>query len=145
MQVKTARALQKIERVVSAVKNEPLGAGKVTIFDLAAQPAAYAGQKVTTQGYYFWSPATQGSFVERVEREKTPDNTEGLAPTPGGVVMGMDGFPAEKSGELHVGPNSSFVWGLVEATGTFETGSFADGRYQQQIKVDSVTVLEQPK
>ena len=145
MQVKQAKALQKIERVVSAVKNEPLGAGKVTIFDLSAQPETYAGQKVTTQGYYFWSPSTQGAFAERVEREKTPDNTEGLAPTPAGIVMSMDGFPAEKSGELTVGPNGTFVWGLVEVTGTFETGSFADGRYQQQIKVESVTVLPQPE
>lgn len=145
MQVKQARALQKVERLVSAVKDEPLGEGKVSIFELARAPEAYAGQRITSQGYYFWSPATQGSFVERVEREKSDEHAEGIAPAPAGIVMGLDGFPAEQSGELHVGPDSSYVWGLVEVTGTFETGSFADGRYQQQIKVDSVKVLEQPK
>ncbi|PLS83754.1 MAG: hypothetical protein CYG59_00320 [Chloroflexi bacterium] len=145
MQVRQAKPLQKVERLVSAVKDEPLGEGKVSIFELARAPEQYRDQTVTSQGYYFWSPATQGMFVERVEREKTPENAEGLAPAPGGVTMGMDGFPADKSGELHVGPNGSFVWGLVEVTGTFQIGSFADGRYQQQIKVDSARVLEQPK
>lgn len=148
MQVKSAKALEQVERLVSAVENKPLGDGKVTIFDLAADPAKFEGQKVTSQGYYFWSPATQGSFVEKVEREKAddPQNTAGLAPMPGGVVMGMDGFPAEQSGQLNVGPNGTFVWGLVEVTGTFQNGAFGpDGRYKQQIKVESVKVLEQPK
>jgi hypothetical protein len=144
LQVTSAKPLQKVEREVFAVKDEPLGEGKVSIFELSKNPDTYATQKVTSRGYYFWSPSTQGSFVERVEREKTADNTESLTPTPAGIVMGMDGFPAEKSGELNVGPNGTFVWGLVEVTGTFETGTFADGRYQQQIKVESVQVLEQP-
>ncbi len=143
MDVKNARALQKVERLVSAVKNEPLGEGKVSIFELAAAPETYAGQRVTTRGYYFWSPATQGAFAERVEREKSDARPEGIAPAPAGIIIGMDGFPPEKSEELHVGENGSYVWGLVEVTGTFETGSFAEGRYQQQIKVESVEVLEQ--
>lgn len=147
MQVKSAKALEQVERLVSAVENKPLGEGKVSIFELAADPAKFDGQKVTSQGYYFWSPGTQGSFVEKVEREKAddPENAAGLAPMPGGVILGMDGFPAELSGQLNVGPNGTFVWGLVEVTGTFQVGSFGpDGRYQQQIKVENVTVLEQP-
>lgn len=146
MQVKSARALEQVERLVSAVENTPLGEGKVSLFDLAANPAQFDGQNVTSQGYYFWTPATQGAFVEKVVREKAddPQNTVGLAPLPEGIVMGMDGFPAEQSGQLNVGPNGSFVWGLVEVTGTFQIGTFGpDGRYQQQIKVESVKVLEQ--
>lgn len=145
MQVKSARPLQKVDRLVSAVENKPLGEGKTSIFELAANPAKYNGQKVTSQGYYFWSPSTQGSFVEKVEREKTQDGA-GIAPAPAGIIMGLDGFPADKSGQLNVGPNSSFVWGLIEVTGTFQTGDFGpDGRYKQQIKVESVKVLEQSK
>lgn len=139
MNVTGAKALQKVERVVSAVENKPLGDGKTTIFDLNGTPDQFNGQTVTSQGFYFWSPSTNGTFVERVEREKA-DNGEELAPKPGGVIMGLDGFPAEESGKLNVGPNGSFVWGLVEVTGTFETGSF--GAYDKQIKVQSVKVLE---
>lgn len=146
MVVKSAKPLRKVERLVSAVENKPLGEGKVTIFDLSANPDQYNGQRVTTQGYYFWSPQTQGAFVEKVEREKDGDNAAGLAPLPGGVIMGLDGFPAEKSEQLNVGPNGTFVWGLIEVTGTFETGSFGpDGRYKQQIKAEDIRVLEQPK
>lgn len=146
MQVTEARSLQEIEREVFAVKNEPLGDGKVTIFDIAADPAKFNGQKVTTRGYYFWSPATQGSFAEKVEREKTPDASVGGMPTPGGVLIGLDGFPPDKSAELNLGPNNTYVWGLIEVTGTLQSGDFGpDGRYKQQITVESVEVLEQPK
>jgi hypothetical protein len=146
LQVKQARSLQRVERVLSEVKNEPLGEGKVSIFDLAADPAKYNGQKVTSRGYYFWSPATQGTFAQQVEQEKMPDESAGGMPTPGGILMGLDGFPPEKSAELNVGPNNTYVWGLIEVTGTFQTGDFGpDGRYKQQIKVESVEVLEQPK
>lgn len=148
MQVKRAKPLEQVARDVAAVENKPLGAGKVSIFELAADPAKYNGQKVTSQGYYFWTPATQGSFVEKVVREKSddPQNAAGLAPMQDGITLGMDGFPADKSGELNVGPSGTFVWGLVEVTGTFQTGDFGpDGRYKQQIKVEDVKVLEQPK
>ncbi|HEX6291408.1 MAG TPA: hypothetical protein VFZ66_19650 [Herpetosiphonaceae bacterium] len=146
LQVKEARSLQEIERVVAEVKDEPLGEGRVSIFALSADPATYSGQRVTSRGYYFWSPATQGMFVQKVESEKTPDGSAGGAPMPGGITMGLDGFPPEKSGQLNIGPNNTFVWGLVEVTGTFQTGDFGpDGRYKQQIKVESVEVLEQPK
>jgi len=145
LQVTGAKPLEKIERIVSAVENKPLGEGKSTIFELAADPAKYDGQQVTTQGFYFWSPTTQGTFAEKVEREKTADG-QGGSPLPAGIRMGLDGFPAELSEQLNVGPNSSYVWGLIEVTGTFQVGSFGpDGSYQQQIKVDSVKVLEQPK
>jgi hypothetical protein len=143
MQVASARALQQVERIVDEVADEPIDGG-VTIFELDRNPQTYAGQTVTSRGYYFWSPATQGSFVSRVEREKTADNSEGVAPTPAGVRMGLDGFPPEESARLNVGPNGTFVWGLIEVTGTFETGSFADGQYNKQIRVESIRVLEQP-
>lgn len=146
MTVANARALKKVERIVSAVENRPLGDGKTTIFELADDPAKYEGQRITSQGYYFWSPATQGSFVEKVERERAEESAAGLAPTAGGIVFGIEGFPAEKSGELNVGPNGTFVWGLVEISGVFQQGAFGpDGRYKQQIVVDAVTVLEQPQ
>jgi len=145
MTVTSARALKKVERIVSGVENRPLGDGKTSIFELAADPAKYEGQRVTTQGYYFWSPATQGSFVEKVERERSEESAAGLAPTAGGIVFGIEGFPAETSGRLNVGPNGTFVWGLVEVSGVFQQGAFGpDGRYKQQIVVDQVTVLEQP-
>ena len=146
LQVSKARPLQQIEREVFAVENKPLGDGKATIFDITADPAKFNGQKVTTQGYYFWSPATSGSLVEKIEREKTPDDSVGGMPTPGGVIMGLDGFPPDKSAELNLGPNNTYVWGLIEVTGTLQTGDFGpDGRYKQQITVESVQVLEQPK
>jgi hypothetical protein len=146
LQVRQARSLQQIEREVFEVKDEPLGDGKTTIFELAADPAKFNGQKVTSRGYYFWSPATQGVFAQKVEREKTPDESVGGMPTPGGVLMGLDGFPPEQSAQLNIGPNNTYVWGLIEVTGTLQTGDFGpDGRYKQQIKVESVQVLEQPK
>lgn len=144
MNVSGARALKKVERIVSAVENQPLGEGKTSIFELAAEPAKYEGQRVTSQGYYFWSPATQGTFAEKIERERTEETAAGVAPTAGGIVMSIEGFPAEKSAELKVGPNNSFVWGLVEVSGVFQQGAFGpDGRFKQQIVVDEVTVLEQ--
>lgn len=149
MLVKSARPLQKVERLVSAVEDTPLGEGKTSIFALTDDPAKFNGQQVTTQGYYFWSPATSGMFVEKVEREKNGDDPAGLAPMPSGRQMGLDGFPAELSEQLNVGPGGTFVWGLVEVTGTIQTGDWGpNGAYKQQIKLDgpqSVKVLEQPK
>lgn len=139
--VREARALQKVERIVSAVQDEPLGEGKVSIFELARQPERYQGQRVVTRGYYFWSPATQGSLVERVEREKVPDTPDGIAPLPAGIRLGLEGFPPELSAQLHVDPNGQYVWGLVEVEGTFQIGSFADGRYDKQIVAERVTVV----
>ena len=56
----------------------------------------------------------------------------------------MEGFPPDKSADLNMGPNNSYIWGLVEVTGTFETGGGfgKDGAYQSIITVDSVTPLE---
>lgn len=139
--VQNARALQKVERIVSAVEDEPLGEGKVSIFELERNPDQYNGQRVVSRGFYFWSPQTQGSFVERVEREKVPDNPDGVAPTPAGIRMGLEGFPPELSEQLHIGPNGTYVWGLIEVAGIFQTGSFAEGRYDKQITVEQVTVL----
>lgn len=146
LQVQQARSLQQIEREVFEVADTSLDAGTTPLTTIAADPAKYNGQQVTTQGYYFWSPATQGAFAQKIEREKTPDDSVGSVPTPSGIIIGLDGFPPEKSEQLNLGPNNSYVWGLIEVTGTLQTGDFGpDGRYKQQITVTSVEVLEQPK
>lgn len=76
----------------------------------------------------FWSPATHGTFVEKVEREiRFPD---GEAPYPTGVIIGLEGFPPEEASKLHVGPNGSFVWGLIEVTGTFSDGMISKSRWR---------------
>lgn len=143
--VTDARALQKVEREITALENKPLDNGKVSLFALADQPAAFAGKQVTTQGYYFWSPATSGLLVEKVSREKSSDATVGLDPQPEGRIIALDGFPPELSGQLNVGPGNSYVWGLVEVTGTFETGGKwgPNGEYSQHFVIDNgkATVL----
>ena len=57
---------------------------------------------------------------------------DGSSPQPVGDAIWMEGFPPDKSGELNVGPNNSYVWGLVEVVATFETGGGKgkDGAYQ---------------
>lgn len=149
MQVTSARPLQKVERIVATLPKEPLGEGKVSFLDLVAQPEQYAGKEVTTQGYYFWSQRTSGTLTESVSREKTPENPAGLDPMPMGKTIALDGFPPELSAQINVGENNSYVWGLVEVTGTFETGGVwgPNGEYSQHltIKDGQVKVLEPKK
>jgi hypothetical protein len=63
------------------------------------------------------------------------------------MAIALDGFPPEISAQLNVGENNSFVWGLVEVTGTFETGGpwGPNGEHQQHITIKDgqVKVLEQ--
>jgi hypothetical protein len=64
----------------------------------------------------------------------------------------MEGFPPDVSGQLNVGPNTSFVWGKVEVTGQFSGGGAfgKDGAYPAQLVLDpsnpaSATALEPKK
>lgn len=149
MQVTGARALQKIERIVATLPQGSPGAGKIAFPDLVADPGQYAGQEVTTQAFYFWSPRTSGLLTESVSREKTTDTAVGIDPLPTGKTIALDGFPPELSARLNVGDNNSFVWGLVEVTGTFETGGpwGPNGEYQQHLTISEgkVIVLEAKK
>lgn len=145
MQVTGAKALRKVERIVSTLPNPPGGA--VTSFlDLVASPDQFAGKEVTTQAYYFWSPQTSGLLAESVSREKTPEDAAGLDPRPTGKIIALDGFPPDLSAQINVGENNSYVWGLVELTGTVETGGpwGPNGEYQQHITIKDgqVKVLE---
>ena len=69
----------------------------------------------------------------------------GINPRPVGLTMALDGFPPELSKDLHLGPANSFVWGLVELTGTFKTGGSwgVDGALKQHFQIEQVKVLEQ--
>lgn len=149
MQVKSAKALQKVERLVATIPAGAPGAGKVAFADLVADPAQYGGKEVTTQAYYFWSQSTSGLLTESVSREKTPDTAAGLNPMPKGKTIALDGFPPELSAQINVGENNSYVWGLVEVTGTFDIdGSWGpNGEYKQHftIKDNQVKVLEPKK
>jgi hypothetical protein len=149
MLVQSARALEKVEREVSSLPEQPLGEGKVSLLDLTSKPDQYAGKEVTTQGYYFWSPGTSGTLAESISREKSSQNKAGLNPMPGGKIIALDGFPPDLSARINVGENNSYVWGLVEVTGTFETGGpwGPNGEHKQHltIKDGQVKVLEPKK
>ena len=142
-----ARALEKVERIVASLPEGPIGEGKVAFVDLVDQPEPFAGKEVTTQAYYFWSPATSGVLAESVTREKTAESEAGLNPMPSGKIIALDGFPPERSAEINVGENNSYVWGLVEVTGTFEIGGNwgPNGEYTQHftIKDGQVKILDQ--
>jgi hypothetical protein len=120
--VSNARPLQKVERIVSRLPEGPLDEGVVAFPELVDNADQYSGQQVTTQAYYYWSPATSGLLTEAVSRERTPESAAGLNPMPTGRMVALDGFPPELSAQINVGENNSYVWGLVEVTGTFQTG-----------------------
>ncbi len=149
MTVQRATSLEKIERIVATLPEAAPAEGTVGFRDLATRPEQYAGQQVTTQGYYFWSPATSGLLTESVTREKTPDSEAGVSPMPSGETIALDGFPPEMSAQLNVGENNSYVWGLVEVTGTFETGGpwGPNGQYTEHFTIQNgqVKVLETKK
>ena len=74
---------------------------------------------------------------------------DGASPQPVGDKIWMEGFPPDKSATLNLGPNNSFVWGLVEVTGKFETGGSygKDGAYKSQFTIvdGKAQSLEPPK
>lgn len=135
--VSSAEAIEKIRRVEERITERTLGEGKVSLFELVAQPAEYHEQRVTTQGYYFWN----GLIYVLAEGISTEE--DGSAPQPVGETIWMEGFPPDKSAELTVGPNNSYVWGRVEVTGTFRTGGGfgRDGAYSAIFFVESATPL----
>ena len=146
LQVTSARSLENIERIVATLPQEPPGEGKVSFPELVDRPEQYAGKEVTTQAYYYWSQPTSGLLTEAVTREKSPDNEAGVNPMPSGKAIALDGFPPELSAQLHLGENNSYVWGLVEVTGTFESGGTwgPNGEYTQHFTITNgqVKVLE---
>lgn len=124
--VSAAEPIEQVRRVERRIEDRPLGEGKVSLFDLQRSPEQYAGQTVTTQGYYFWNG------VIYVLAEGVSTEEDGSSPQPIGATIWMEGFPPDKSAALNVGPNNSFVWGRVEVTASFETGGGKgkDGAYQ---------------
>lgn len=136
--VTQSEAIEQIERIEQRVENVSLGDGKVNLFELTDNGGAYNNQTVTTQGYYFWNSAiyvlAEGIAVEE----------DGGSPQPIGKIIWMEGFPPDKSAELNVGPNNSFVWGKVEVTGAFQSGgNFGrDGAYGAVLYVTSAEVLK---
>jgi len=136
--VSGAEVIEQIITKEERIENVPLGDGKVSIFDLADRPEQYNGQTITTQGYYFWNSAIY-VLAEGIATEE-----DGSSPQPIGKIIWMEGFPPDKSAELNVGINNSYVWGKVEVTGTFQSGGQygRDGLYPSFIQVQSATVIK---
>lgn len=143
LQVANAEPIEQVKRTERRIEQQDLGAGKVSLFDLVKDPAKYNGQVVTTQGYYFWNS------VIYVLAEGVATEEDGSSPLPVGERIWMEGFPPDKSAALNLGPNNSFVWGLVEVTAKFETGGSygRDGAYKSQLTIvdGKAEVLEQKK
>lgn len=144
IQVTSAEAIEQVQREEVRIDNAALGDGTLSLFALTDDPATYNDQAVTTQGYYFWNGQI---FVlaEGVSYEQTGDDDQvGSSPQPIGRQIWMEGFPPNKSSELNVGPNTSFVWGKVEVTGAFKTGGGfgRDGAYRDFLQVESATPLQ---
>lgn len=137
--VTRAEPIEQVRRVEQKIEDRPLGDGKVSFFELQRNPEQYNGQTITTQGYYFWNS------VIYVLAEGVSTEEDGASPQPIGAPIWMEGFPPDKSAELNVGPNNSYVWGRVEVTGTFQTGGGfgKDGAYQSLFTVESATPLGQ--
>lgn len=136
--VTQSEAIEQINRIENRIENVALGDGKVSFFELADNGSAYNNQTVTTQGYYFWNS------VIYVLAEGIAVEEDGGSPQPIGKIIWMEGFPPDKSAELNVGPNNSFVWGKVEVTGSFLSGGQfgREGAYQSILYVTSAEVLK---
>jgi hypothetical protein len=136
--VTQSEVIEQIKRVEYRVDTTPLGDGKLTLFELTDAAAQYNQQTVTTQGYYFWNS------VIYVLAEGIAVEEDGSSPQPIGKIIWMEGFPPDKSAELNVGPNNSFVWGKVEVTGNFQSGgNFGrDGVYSEVLYVTDATVIK---
>lgn len=135
--VTDAEPREQIRRNEVRITNKPLGEGKVSLFDLADDTGARNGQKVTTQGYYFWN----GPLAVLAEGVST--DTDGTNPQPVGKQIWMEGFPPDQSSKLNLGPNNSFVWGLVEVTGSFKSGGAfgKDGAYKTFLQAEQASPL----
>lgn len=131
--VSQAEPIEQVLRVEQRIEDQPAPEGQVSFFDLRTNPEQYNGQKVTVRGYYFWNS------VIYVLAEGVSTEEDGSSPQPIGDAIWMEGFPPDQSAQLNVGPNNSYVWGLVEVTGTFQTGGGfgKDGAYQSIFFVES--------
>ncbi len=144
--VNQAEAIETIQRqTVSAPSDVP--AGIVPVTELVNNPEKYNGQRVTTHGFYFWTQATSGLLTAGIQTEMPlQSDAAGINPQPVGTPISMEGFPPDKSAELNVGPSNGFVWGLVEVSGTFQTGGTfgLNGVHRSQliIEPDSVKPLK---
>lgn len=138
LDVAQAQAIEQVRYVEHRLEQQTLGEGKVSLFELQQNPQAYNGQRITTQGYYFWNTLIW-VLAEGVATEEG-----GSSPQPLGDPIWMEGFPPDVSTMLNVGPNNTFVWGKVEVTGTFQTGGGfgKDGNYESIFFVESATALE---
>jgi hypothetical protein len=132
LQIAKAEAIERVRRNEVRVEQKPLEAGKVSFFDLTKDAAKYNGQTITTQGYYFWNS------VIFVLAEGISTEEDGSNPQPVGKIIWMEGFPPGASATLNLGPNNSFVWGLVEVTGQFQSGGKfgKDGAYTEFLQLD---------
>jgi hypothetical protein len=136
--VTQAEIIEQINRIEYRIDNQPLAAGKTSLHELHDNGAAYNGQTVTTEGYYFWNS------VIYVLAEGIAVQEDGSSPQPIGKIIWMEGFPPDKSAELTIGPNSSYVWGKVEVTGKFQSGGGfgRDGVYNALFEVSSANPIK---
>lgn len=141
IRVASAESIERVKRVEQRVPDQALGDGKVALTELMKDPAKYNGQSITTQGYYFWN----GLIYVLAEGISTEE--DGSSPQPIGKQIWMEGFPPDESGKLHLGPNNSYVWGLVEVTGDFKSGGGfgKDGKYTEFLQATSAKALETAK
>lgn len=141
--VQSAEAIEQVERVEYPAPTE-VQPNQVSIYELEKNPSAYNGQTVTTRGMYYWTQASSGLLTTGVQSEKPlGDNVaSGVNPQPMGTPISMEGFPPDLSSQLNVGPGNGFVWGLVEVTGTFQTGGQfgLEGRHGSQLILDPASV-----
>lgn len=136
--VSSAEPIERIRRIEQRLTDRPLSPDKVSFFELLRNPQQYQGQRITTQAYYFWNS------VIYVLAEGISTEEDGASPQPIGGTIWVEQFPPDQSAALTIGPNNSFVWGLVEVTGTFQTGGGfgRDGAYQSIFFVESARPLQ---
>lgn len=137
MQVTGAEPIERVQYVEHTLDDVPSGEGTVAFSELQQNPDQYDGQQVTTRGYYFWNGIIW-VLADGISAEE-----DGGSPQPLGDPIWMEGFPPDVSTELNVGPNNTYVWGLVEVTGTFETGGGfgREGAYDHILTVQSAETL----
>lgn len=138
LKVSQAQPIEQVKRIEHRMDTAALGEGKVSFSELQSNPTAYQGKTVTTQGYYFWNS------IIWVLAEGVATEEDGSSPQPMGAPIWMEGFPPDKSTQLNQGPNNSYIWGMVEVTGTFQTGGGfgKDGAYQSLLTVESANPIE---
>jgi hypothetical protein len=141
--VASAEPIEQVRRTEVRVPAAAPGDGKVALHDLMQDPAKYNGQTISTQGYYFWNGLIY-VLAEGISSEE-----DGGSPQPIGKQIWMEGFPPDESGKLHLGPGSppSYVWGLVDVTGPFQSGgNFGkDGKYTEFLQVTAAKSIENIK